>query len=76
MVVAKYRFKSVARVFRWSSDEEPSMRIQLARMCVLYEDLKIEYAGAEAPVLDKLDDTDATTRRFYFIRRTLAVTER
>ena len=65
------RVKPIARVFRSSSPEEASMRVQLARLCVLYEDLKIEFAGAEAEDLGGLDHTDATTRRFYFVRRTL-----
>lgn len=48
------------------------MQIQLARICVLYEDLQIEFAGAIADQIEQLDQTDATTRRFYFVRRTLA----
>ena len=72
MVTSKSLFKSVERVFRWSSENELEMHVQLSRLCVLYEDLKIEFAGAEAETLGSLDRTDATTRRFYFVRRILA----
>jgi hypothetical protein len=47
------------------------MHVQLARLAVLYEDLQIEFAGANEDSLQPLDRTDRNTRRFYFVRRTL-----
>jgi hypothetical protein len=72
MVRSSIRFKSVASVFEATSDEEKKMLMQVGRMCVLYEDLQVEFAGALAEKLGDLDRTDVTTRRFYFVRRSLA----
>ena len=47
------------------------MRVHVARICVLYEDLEIEWAGAEAEKIAQLDRTGMLTRRFYFVRRAL-----
>lgn len=65
-------FKPVADVFRYSSPDEKAMHVQMARVCVLYEDLEIEWLGADAASISELDKTDLETRRFYFVRRTLA----
>lgn len=48
------------------------MRMHIARLCVLYEDLQVEFAGALAERLGDLDRTNVNTRRFYFVRRSLA----
>jgi hypothetical protein len=72
MLKSKTRFKSVAAVFRSSCADEKAMHVQLARLAVLYEDLQIEWAGAEADEIKVLERTDLVTRRFYFVRRTLA----
>lgn len=48
------------------------MQIQVSRLSVLYEDLRIEWHGAQQDELKPLDHTSIDTRRFYFVRRTLA----
>jgi hypothetical protein len=72
MLKSKTRFKPLADVFRSSRAAEKAMHVQLARLAVLYEDLQIEWAGAEADEIKALERTGAETRRFYFVRRTLA----
>jgi hypothetical protein len=49
------RAKSIQRVFRSSSEDEKKMQIQFARMCVLFEDLRVEYEGAQAEEIAVLD---------------------
>lgn len=72
MLRSKTRFKPIADVFRSASLDEKAMHVQVARLSVLYEDLRIEWAGAAADKLAPLDRTNVNTRRFYFVRRTLA----
>lgn len=48
------------------------MHVQFARLAVLYEDMQIEFAGADEERIAALERTDRNTRRFYFVRRTLA----
>lgn len=48
------------------------MHVQFARLSVLYEDLQIEWSGADAETITALDRIDINTRRFCFVRRTLA----
>jgi hypothetical protein len=60
-----------ARVFRYSDEDEKKMRVQFARLCVLYDDLMLEYAGADADKIDALDGSGLNARRFYFVRRQL-----
>lgn len=64
--------KRISEVFRSPDVAEQEMLIQLARVAVLYEDLRLEFEGADAESLEELDDTSVETRRFYFVRRTLA----
>jgi hypothetical protein len=65
------RAKSIQRVFRFSSEDEKKMQIQFARMCVLFEDLRVEYEGAQADEIAVLDGNGRDSRRFYFVRRSL-----
>ncbi len=48
------------------------MHVQFARLFVLYEDLRLEFDGAEAERIEELDRLGRDPRRFYFVRRTLA----
>jgi len=61
----------LARVFDASDPDTKVMHVQMARLCVLYEDLRIEFAGSEQEKIAELDFIDLETRRFYFVRRTL-----
>src|SRR5687767_10378108 len=67
--------KSIAMVFRSTSEHERAMHIQFARLCVLYEDLQLEWLGAEPERIEALDRIGRDPRRFYFVRRTLATLE-
>jgi hypothetical protein len=53
-------------------EDEKKMQAQIARLAVLHEDFIIEYFGARAEAIPEIDKTDTLTRRFYFVRRTLA----
>jgi hypothetical protein len=72
MIKSRTWVKSIASVFRSTSEDERAMNIQLARLCVLYEDMRLEYDGAEAETIPALDRIGRDPRRFYFVRRTLA----
>jgi len=47
------------------------MQAQFARLCVLYDDLMLEYAGADEESIPVLDGSGLNARRFYFVRRQL-----
>jgi hypothetical protein len=64
--------KALDRVFRSTTATGQEMQVQVSRLSVLYEDLRIEWSGAEQEELQPLDHTSIETRRFYFVRRTLA----
>jgi len=66
------RAKEIKWAFRWTSDVERKLRSEVARLCVLYEDLRIEDIGAVLEELPALDAAGRDWRRFYFVRRTLA----
>jgi hypothetical protein len=54
----------------FGGDRELSIRI--ARLSVLFEDLRLESAGAREPKpIEPLDQLGRNYRRFYFLRRTL-----
>src|SRR5687768_4799976 len=57
------------RAVFWQGDRDFAVRV--ARLCVLYEDLRIEYHGARAPAIADVDVLSAMYRQFYFIRRSL-----
>jgi hypothetical protein len=48
------------------------MSAQVARLLVLYEDLRIELSAVEQEKIPPLDEAGAEYRRLYFLRRTLA----
>lgn len=60
----------LGRVFGGGIDEIFHSRI--ARLAVLYEDLRIELLGIQAESLSQLDTTDERYRRNYFLRRSIA----
>jgi hypothetical protein len=53
----------------WKGDRDLALRI--ARVCVLFEDLRVEYLGARADQDIALDALSKQYRRFYFLRRSL-----
>ncbi len=53
----------------WNGDRVLASRI--ARVCVLFEDLRIEYQGAKADQDTPLDALSKSYRKFYFLRRSL-----
>jgi hypothetical protein len=56
-------------MFRFTTENEKQLQIQAIRLYVLYEDMKLEFEGAEADHLKELEGTSLETRRFYFVRR-------
>ena len=53
----------------WKGDRDLASRI--ARVCVLFEDLRVECQGARADEDIPLDALSKSYRRFYFLRRSL-----
>jgi hypothetical protein len=72
MLRSKIRVKALPDVFRSTSAESKAMQAQIARVSVLYEDLRIEWEGAQQDEIKPLDRASVNTRRFYFVRRSLA----
>jgi hypothetical protein len=65
------RFRSLGSVFRASS--EAALNSHLAKLSVLYEDLRIEALSLVAEALpDKIDTLGDRYRRNYFLRRSIA----
>jgi hypothetical protein len=61
--------RNLREVF-WQDD--PDFVSRAARVCVLYEDLRIEHHGARfLEPIEELDDIGKAFRQFYFIRRSL-----
>jgi hypothetical protein len=64
------RFDRNLREIFWPVDREFITRV--ARLCVLYEDLRIESQGArEMEAIPKVDGLSKAYRQFYFLRRSL-----
>jgi hypothetical protein len=75
------RIAQLRKVF--SADRSRQLNAKLARLCVLYEDLRVEMCGIAArsiPALDILDSEKdnrctperiGTYRRYYFVRRSI-----
>src|SRR5437867_2991248 len=53
----------------WEGDRELAIRV--ARVCVLFEDLRLEYIGSRATEDLPLDALSKQYRKFYFLRRSL-----
>ena len=53
----------------WVGDRE--LAIRMARVCVLFEDLRVEYLGSRAHAELGLDGLSTQYRKFYFLRRSL-----
>ena len=51
---------------------EPDVMVQLVRLIVLYEDLKLEVAGFHVPPDKEFDEVSKHYRSMYFIRRAFA----
>lgn len=71
MIKSKTRVGHIQRVFKYSDETEKKMRVQIARIAVLYDDLMLEYDGAQEETIAALDRSGANSRRFYFVRRSL-----
>jgi hypothetical protein len=66
-----------ARYFHRIFPTQSAVDVQIARLAVLYEDLKIEAicAAAEAGTVKLAEELGEGYRRFYFLRRSLATLE-
>ena len=51
---------------------EPEVMVQLVRLIVLYEDLKLEVAGLHVPHDKEFDEVSQHYRKLYFVRRAFA----
>src|SRR5688572_29181391 len=71
MVSSHTKVGHPAKLFRYADEAEKKMQAQFARMCVLYDDLTLEYAAANEDTIPLLDKSGRDNRRFYFVRRTL-----
>ena len=71
MITSRIKVGHPARVFRYDDADEKAMQVQFARLCVLYDDLQLEFAAAHEDTLPMLDKSGRDNRRFYFVRRTL-----
>ena len=62
----------VAPVRRILTSAEPDVMVQLIRLIVLYEDLKLEVAGFHLPPDREFDEVSKQYRQMYFVRRAFA----
>src|ERR1039457_1369177 len=58
-------------LFKADEKRQPNLNAKLARLCVLYEDLRVELHGIVEPSIPALDVLDDKYRRFYFVRRSI-----
>src|SRR5712671_5160117 len=65
---SKTSYKPLKAIF---ATVDPEFGPLVARLTVLYEDLRIEIAGAGNPKIDSMDVTAAQYRKFYFLRRSM-----
>jgi hypothetical protein len=65
------RVGHIKPVFHYGSDDEKKMRVQVARISVLYDDLMLEYTAAREEAMPLLDGSGLNARRFYFVRRNI-----
>lgn len=67
--VVRAHHRRLKEVFK---TDNPQMMARVIRLCVLFEDLRIEYQGAITHVeIPHLDTAGKNYRQFYFIRRSL-----
>jgi hypothetical protein len=71
MITSRIKVGHPARLFRYENADEKQMQVQFARLCVLYDDLQLEFAAANEEAIPLLDKSGRDNRRFYFVRRTL-----
>jgi hypothetical protein len=67
--------RSVTRVApfrRILTAAEPEVMVQVVRLVVLYEDLKLEVAGLHVPSDKEFDEVSIHYRELYFVRRAFA----
>lgn len=62
----------VAPMRRILTVAEPEVMVQLVRLIVLYEDLKLEVAGLHVPPNKEFDEVSKHYRSMYFVRRAFA----
>jgi hypothetical protein len=72
MITSRIKVGHPARLFRYGDADEKATKVQFARLCVLYDDLQLEFAAANEETMPPLDKSGRDNRRFYFVRRTLA----
>jgi hypothetical protein len=70
MIKSKTRAKDLQRVFTLPAKR--LLHAHIARLSVLYEDLRIEAYGIVEESLPALDSNDADYRKNYFLRRSIA----
>lgn len=70
MARSRVRYGDLHKVFRGGSSD---LLNQIAHLAILFEDLRIEVAGIQAPddTLHAMDTVKSNYRRLYFVRRTL-----
>jgi hypothetical protein len=67
--VVREHHRHLKEVFK---TDNPQMMARVICLCVLFEDLRIEYQGAISQVeIPRLDTAGKNYRQFYFIRRSL-----
>jgi hypothetical protein len=67
-IQTNHRWGRLASIF-YAGDE---LNILIARLCVLFEDLRIEISGLSADDLGRLDECGKNGRGLYFLRRSIA----
>ena len=71
MITSRIKVGHPERLFRYGDEDEKKMQVQFARLCVLYDDLTLEFTAANEDAIPLLDKSGRDNRRFYFVRRTL-----
>src|SRR5262249_48037094 len=69
MLSSSTRFAPLRRIL---TAAEPEIMVQLVRLVVLYEDLKLEAAGLQVPPDKEFDEVSRRYRQMYFVRRAFA----
>jgi hypothetical protein len=64
-------FIRTVRLSRWFPPNDP-LAVQMARLCILREDLMLEYRGIVAQQITELDEHSEQWRRIYFLRKAVS----